>query len=337
MIWPTPLRYRLVNSAAASVAILILYGTVAAVALQEPAPRATRLESPVPPKISPGVTAAPLLAPKASTSTVGHIAAPLLHIHVVHAPSVFQREQSMSYAQLMKRWEPLIKKAARRFTLPASWIREVMRIESGGRTMIAENARIVSSQGALGLMQIQPGTYAEMRAQYRLGPDPFDPHDNIFAGAAYLRWLRAKYGYPIMFEAYDDGPGNLEQRVTKGQVLPAETRNYVSAITLKLGGMAPGISPLAAPTTRVSTNFTAPPASQQIASPLTSATSCAFTLPSGSPFVVDCSQVTSIRAPQSGDSALQAQSIITIGKVDLGVRENEEVARELVRSHGGHV
>src|SRR5215472_3845139 len=112
----------------------------------------------------------------------------------------------MSQAQLMNRWEPLIKKAARRFAVPAGWIREVMRFESGGRTMMAENVRIASSQGALGLMQLQRGTYADMRALFALGRDPFNPHDNVFAGAAYLRWLHGKYGYPAMFEAYDDGP-----------------------------------------------------------------------------------------------------------------------------------
>ena len=56
-----------------------------------------------------------------------------------------------------------------------------MQAESGG------DARAVSSKGAMGLMQIMPETWADSAAQrYSLGADPFDPHDNIIAGAAYL-------------------------------------------------------------------------------------------------------------------------------------------------------
>ena len=44
----------------------------------------------------------------------------------------------------------------------------------------------------MGIMQLMPGTYQEMAAQYRLGSDPFDPHDNIFAAAGYLRWLKSQ-------------------------------------------------------------------------------------------------------------------------------------------------
>jgi soluble lytic murein transglycosylase-like protein len=45
----------------------------------------------------------------------------------------------------------------------------------------------------MGIMQVMPQTYTEIRARYRLGPDPFDPYDNIQAGAAYLRRLKSKY------------------------------------------------------------------------------------------------------------------------------------------------
>ena len=227
----------------------------------------------------------------------------------------------MSYATLMARWNPFIEKAAKRFDVPARWIREVMRIESGGRTMMAENKRIVSSQGAVGLMQIQPGTYAEMRTQYRLGADPFDPHDNIFAGAAYLRWLRGKYGYPVMFEAYDDGPGHLEQRIMSGQVLPAETRNYIVSIKTALGdktvarvGVATDVRPVA---------FVG--------------AIWSFTRPDGSKVVLDCTQVTGVRAPLLDEYAPGVQSVLTVGTSTQGVTESEEVVRQVVRSHGGRV
>lgn len=331
MIWPTPLRYKLFNSAAAGVAILILYGTVAAVALQEP--ERASLPTDLHPRTgdAPIIRYSPQLIPtKVATPPLGQIAAP--RAAAAHAPSMFRCEQMMSGAQLMKRWEPFIKSAARRFTIPASWIREVIRIESGGRTMTAENVRIVSSQGALGLMQLLPGTYAEMRAQYGLGRDPFDPHDNIFAGAAYLRWLRGKYGFPTMFEAYDDGPGNLEQRLTKGVPLPGETRSYVSAVAVALGGTPPALASTPVP----GNTLNAPSIALLTARPIDLSTYCTFTRQDGSVLVVDCSQVTSIHAPPE-NSATQTQSIITIGSVDQPVRESEEVAKQLVLSHGGHV
>ena len=330
MIWPTPLRYKLFNSAVASVAILILYGTVTAVALQEPARLSTGTGQPRQRGDFPAIPYSSR-PPRTGDATqpLGQIAAP--RERALRVPSMFQQEQMMSSVQLMKRWEPFIKSAARRFTIPASWIREVMHIESGGRTMMAENIRIVSSQGALGLMQLLPGTFAEMSAQYGLGRDPFDPHDNIFAGAAYLRWLRGKYGFPTMFEAYNDGPANFEQRLTKGVPLPVETRSYVSAVTVALGGKPPGLgsAPENAPT--------APAAALSIPRPIDLSTYCAFTRPDGTGLVVDCSQVTSVRAPPVEDSAPLAQSIITIGSADERVRESEEVARQLILSHGGHI
>ena len=98
----------------------------------------------------------------------------------------------MSPAQLIRRWKTPVAKASRRFGVPVAWINAVMRVESGGRTMLAENARMISDKGAMGIMQVMPGTYAEMAADHRLGADAFNPSDNIHAGAAYLRWLKGK-------------------------------------------------------------------------------------------------------------------------------------------------
>ena len=110
-----------------------------------------------------------------------------------------------------------------------------MRQESGGRTMLAENLPIVSAAGAMGVMQVMPGTYTEMAAQYGLGANPYNPRDNIYAGAAYLKWLHVKYGYPAMFAAYNDGPGNIEDHLHRGRALPAETRGYIAEIAKSLG------------------------------------------------------------------------------------------------------
>ena len=83
-----------------------------------------------------------------------------------------------------------IAEAAQRFGFPARWILAVMRRESAG------DVRAVSEKGAMGLMQIMPDTWDELRARYGLGRDPFDPRDNILAGAAYLRELHDRFGSP---------------------------------------------------------------------------------------------------------------------------------------------
>jgi soluble lytic murein transglycosylase-like protein len=103
-----------------------------------------------------------------------------------------------------------IAEAAHRFGIPADWIRAVMRIESAG------DVRAVSAKGARGLMQLMPTTWAELRAQLQLGADPFNPRDNILAGAAYLRDLHDRYGSPGFLAAYNAGPGALRRASRPG-------------------------------------------------------------------------------------------------------------------------
>lgn len=117
-----------------------------------------------------------------------------------------------------------VAEAARRFGIPATWIRTVMRFESRG------DRRAVSPKGALGLMQLMPETWANMRTRYGLGRDPFDPHDNILAGAAFLRELHDRYGSPGFLAAYNAGPGRYEDYRDRHRPLPAETIAYVAAI-----------------------------------------------------------------------------------------------------------
>ena len=153
--------------------------------------------------------------------------------------STIEQEVAMAPRSLMKRWDPIIAEVSRKVGISESWIRAVIRMESGGRTMKG-NRPIRSGAGAMGLMQLMPGTYAEMRARYGLGKNAYDPRDNILAGAAYLRILYKKYGYPAMFAAYNTGPGNLENHLYRGRSLPAETRNYVKGVTGFLGDGSAG-------------------------------------------------------------------------------------------------
>ncbi len=121
------------------------------------------------------------------------------------------------------------KEAAQRFSIPESWIRAVMRVKSFG------DARAVSQKGAIGLMQVMPKTYAELRVRHRLGADPCDPHDNILAGAAYLREMLDRYGAPGFLAAYNAGPARYDEHLMKGRPLPGETQDYVAKLAPMIG------------------------------------------------------------------------------------------------------
>lgn len=126
-------------------------------------------------------------------------------------------------------YEAHIAEAARRFRLPPALIRAVLGAESAG------DARALSRKGAMGLMQIVPKTWSDLRVRYRLGGDPYDPHDNIIAGSAYIRELLDRYGSPGWIAAYNAGPGRYEMSL-QGRRLPAETHAYVAAVASAIVG-----------------------------------------------------------------------------------------------------
>jgi len=123
----------------------------------------------------------------------------------------------------------LITEASRRFDLPEPWLRSVIHAESGG------NAQAVSPKGAIGLMQVMPDTFADLRTRYGLGADPFDPRDNILAGAAYLREMLDRFGAPGFLAAYNAGPARLADHLATGRALPAETQAYLARLVSMLG------------------------------------------------------------------------------------------------------
>ncbi|RTM08814.1 MAG: lytic transglycosylase domain-containing protein [Hyphomicrobiales bacterium] len=123
-----------------------------------------------------------------------------------------------------------IAEASQRFGIPKSWIRAVMRAESTG------DVRAISPVGAMGLMQIMPETWADLRLRHRLGGDPFSPRDNILAGAAYLREMHDRYGSPGFLAAYNAGPGRYQEFLAGHRPLPAETRAYVASLAPIVGG-----------------------------------------------------------------------------------------------------
>lgn len=148
-------------------------------------------------------------------------------------------------ADRMAQWDGLIAEAASRFGIPDDWIRRVMRAESGGRTTLAGRP-IASAKGAMGLMQVMPATYAEMARRHGLGADPHAPRDNILAGAAYLRAMYDRFGYPGLFAAYNAGPARYAAHLRTGKPLPDETRIYLARVTgapLIPPGMQPELTP----------------------------------------------------------------------------------------------
>ena len=126
-------------------------------------------------------------------------------------------------------WRPYITEASRKFDVPERWVREVMRVESGGQ-MYQNGSLITSHAGAMGLMQVMPETYDELRARYDLSDDAYDPHNNILAGTAYLREMYDIYGSPGFLAAYNAGPKRLDDYLANVRPLPDETRRYVAMI-----------------------------------------------------------------------------------------------------------
>lgn len=133
---------------------------------------------------------------------------------------------------LVDHWRREIDQAAIRFQLPSNWIARVIQVESGGHALV-DGRPIRSAKGAMGLMQIMPATWEMLRNRYRLGADPDDPHDNIMAGAGYLRALYDRFGYPALFAAYNAGPARYQDFIWGRASLPAETQAYSRMI---LGG-----------------------------------------------------------------------------------------------------
>jgi Transglycosylase SLT domain len=161
--------------------------------------------------------------------TVAIFVSPMLFSVVAHA----ERALSGTHRANSLPVDPFaafITEASKRFAVPEHWIRSVMRVESAGVV------RARSRKGAMGLTQIMPETWTELRTRYNLGTDPYDPHDNILAGAAYIRELYQRFGAPGFLAAYNSGPTRYENHLATGRSLPDETKDYVAILAPMIGG-----------------------------------------------------------------------------------------------------
>ena len=208
-------------------------------------------------------------------------------------PTLYDAEKELGPRTLLDRWNPVVREAAAKFNIPAMWLRAVMRNETGGRTVLQGDKPIVSHAGAQGVMQLMPDTYEEMADKHGLGDDPFNGRDNVYAAAAYLRWLKDRYGFPGMFAAYNFGPGNWEAHLRRKRALPTETRNYLKQITAYLK-----------------------------TSPSHLVNAVHLTRPDGKAVAIDTNVISAITPAASTEYAPGAQTVVWMGKKRQAVRED---------------
>ena len=226
---------------------------------------------------------------------------------------IFDAENAMPVSERLARWDKFITEASKRFGVPREWIMEVMRQESGGRTVLQGDLPITSEMGAMGLMQVMPQTYRDMRIDHRLADDPYDPRNSVLAGTAYLKFLHGKYGYPALFAAYNTGPGNLEANLLGRKNLPQETIAYLANIRIRLGDSN---------------------AADGLKSPGAVTATATLTRPDGQQVSIDAANVRAVRAVLPGEYPPSAAAVVDMGKTKQAVQEDVASATQLLKKAG---
>ena len=118
------------------------------------------------------------------------------------------------------RYDSIIEKAATAESVEPNLLRAVIVVESGF------NSRAVSKRGAMGLMQLMPATATRFGVS-----NPYDPLQNVHAGARYLKFLIDRFGQDVRLAlaAYNAGEDAVDRN--GGQIPPfSETMAYVPRV-----------------------------------------------------------------------------------------------------------
>ena len=116
--------------------------------------------------------------------------------------------------------------------LPPGLPSAVAQVESGGRQYDASGNVLMSSAGAIGEMQLMPGTAAD------LGVDPYDPTQNVQGGTEYLKQLYDQFNGNLndTLAGYNWGPANVQRALQQGRPFPQSVQDYINQVLAALDG-----------------------------------------------------------------------------------------------------
>lgn len=168
----------------------------------------------------------PLTQPEGPTAEAGRLPDSLIGVNGLGRTNPYEGSVSATgisgkAPRKLQTYSPLIERAARKYNVDPNLVAGVIKQESGF------NPKAVSRAGAMGLMQLMPGTARSLGVR-----DPMNAEQNIDGGTKYLRQMLDKFGgdVKLALAAYNAGPGAVEKY---GNRVPPyrETQHYVKAVT----------------------------------------------------------------------------------------------------------